>query len=191
MSVAVRKVEVRKKEMKIQNEAGFSLIEVLVTVLIISIGLLSIAALQINAKKAMYDSVQRTFASEMIQELADRMRANSDELESYLEGAAAPSTQVSGDLTEWRNMLSGGAEVGDTGGLMSPTACVTSAVSSSAAGIYTISIAWRGVGKLTNSGLNDCGNVSPATDADIYGANNEYRRIISIDIFISPSGFGV
>lgn len=177
--------------MKIQNEAGFSLIEVLVTVVIISIGLLSIAALQINAKKAMYDSVQRTFASEMIQELADRMRANSDNLESYIDGATSVTTQASNDLTEWRAMLSGGGEDSSRDGLMSPTACVTSTVASSAAGLYTISIAWRGVGKLTNSGLNDCGNVSPAADADIYGANNEYRRIISIDIFISPSGFGV
>lgn len=174
--------------MKIQNKAGFSLIEVLVTVLIVSVGLLSIAALQINAKRAMYDSVQRTFASEMIQELADRMRANSGELESYLDGAASPSTQADGDLTEWRNMLEGGAEVSNKGGVMSPVSCVTSAVASSAAGIYTISIAWRGVATLDNSALADdaCGN-----DTTKYGTNNEYRRIISIDIFISPSGFGV
>ncbi|WP_423357038.1 type IV pilus modification protein PilV [Pseudomonas citronellolis] len=53
------------------------MIEVLVTLLVFTIGLLGIAALQLNALKGIADSNQRSQATWVMQELAERMRANS------------------------------------------------------------------------------------------------------------------
>ena len=57
---------------------GFSLIEVLVTLLILSVGLLGLAVLQTNSIKEGVDSGQRSQAAWLVQELVERMRANED-----------------------------------------------------------------------------------------------------------------
>lgn len=56
---------------------GFSLIEVLVALLILSIGLLGLAALQITSLKFNTDSYFRTQATFSVYDIVDRMRANS------------------------------------------------------------------------------------------------------------------
>nr|WP_312508537.1 type IV pilus modification protein PilV [Pseudomonas luteola] len=58
------------------KEKGLSLIEVLVTLLIFTIGLLGLATLQLNALKSTADSNQRSQATWILQDLAERMRAN-------------------------------------------------------------------------------------------------------------------
>jgi len=64
------------------NSAGFSLIEVLVTFLVLSIGLLGLAGLQSTSIKQGIDSGQRSQAAWVMQELVERMRANRDGLAS-------------------------------------------------------------------------------------------------------------
>ena len=61
-----------------KNSNGFTLLEVMVAVFIISIGLLGIAALQIAAVKNNHTANIRTKASQLIYNLADRIRANID-----------------------------------------------------------------------------------------------------------------
>src|SRR3989337_3769387 len=56
---------------------GFSLIEVLVALLILSIGLLGLAALQTTCLKYNTDSYFRTQATYFVYDIVDRMRANS------------------------------------------------------------------------------------------------------------------
>jgi len=55
---------------------GFTLIEALVTVIVMSIGLLGIAALQNTSVKFSYDSYLRTQSALLATDLFDRMRAN-------------------------------------------------------------------------------------------------------------------
>lgn len=57
---------------------GFSLIEVLVALLVLSIGLLGLAALQTTSLKFNTDSYMRTQATYFVYDIIDRMRANSD-----------------------------------------------------------------------------------------------------------------
>lgn len=59
-----------------QNQ-GFSLIEVLVALLVLSIGLLGLAALQTTSLKYNTDSYFRTQATFSVYDIVDRMRANS------------------------------------------------------------------------------------------------------------------
>ena len=55
---------------------GFTLVESLVAVLVLSIGLLGIAALQVSSLRTNHVAYQRTQATFMAYDLLDRMRAN-------------------------------------------------------------------------------------------------------------------
>ena len=69
------------------RQDGFSLIELLVAMVIFTVGLLSIAGLQAVAKKSNYESNQRTTASHIAYGLLEEMRANGNGIATYL---AAP-----------------------------------------------------------------------------------------------------
>lgn len=58
------------------HSGGFTLLEVLVAVVVLSIGLLGIAQLNLHAMKLQEDSVLRARASTLAVDMADRMRAN-------------------------------------------------------------------------------------------------------------------
>lgn len=55
---------------------GFSLIEVLITVLIVSFGLLGMAALVVSGARSNNVAYYRSVASKQTEDIADRMRAN-------------------------------------------------------------------------------------------------------------------
>jgi type IV pilus assembly protein PilV len=58
------------------REAGFSMLEVMVAVLILSFGLLGLAGLQALSLKSNVSAAQRTIATQLAYDIADRMRAN-------------------------------------------------------------------------------------------------------------------
>jgi len=47
-------------------------------------------------------------------------------------------------------------------------------------GIYTVAIAWRGKAALSNPTASTCGSAT-----GLYGANNEYRRLLVFSTFIT------
>jgi type IV pilus assembly protein PilV len=59
-----------------QHHSGFTLIEVLVTVVVVSIGLLGLAGLQINGIRANVSSEARSKATLLASDIIERMRAN-------------------------------------------------------------------------------------------------------------------
>ena len=183
---------------------GFTLIEVLIAVVIFSLGLLAVASLQVVARKANYEAVQRTAASQLAQAMLERMRANAVSAALVVydgagervlggatmgapantcqnAGAPCPATlMATADLWEWERLLDGWSEVanGDAvGGLVSPTACIRGEIDG-ATGNYEIAIAWRGVTEL-DPPADACGQGNPA-----YGAADEFRRVITIQTYI-------
>lgn len=60
----------------IKREAGTTLIEIMVSIVVIAIGLLGLASMQINALKFQQTASQRSEAIQAAYDLADRMRAN-------------------------------------------------------------------------------------------------------------------
>jgi type IV pilus assembly protein PilV len=56
--------------------AGFSLLEVLVAVVVVSVGLIGVASVQTTTLKLVQVSQQRSSASQYVQSMADRMRSN-------------------------------------------------------------------------------------------------------------------
>ena len=193
---------------KNKRNSGVSLIEVMVTVFILSIGLLGIAALQIQSKRVNLGAVERTTASMLANEMIERMRANPSALKDYLDevsssgigegNRAVPSLDcdtsepctafdvVLHDLYQWEQSIMGAAETNTAGvqkgGLASPTACIDGPVVGGA-GIYTVSIAWRGRGAISDPTPNDCGRGSGKYDGD--EGTDVYRRLLTLNVFIN------
>jgi type IV pilus assembly protein PilV len=106
------------------SSGGFTLLEVLVSVLVLSIGLLGLAGLHVTALRNSQSSYFRSVATQLAYEMADRMRANPQGVDAgnYNNGAgtndncetgACTPAQLAGyDITQWRNALSG--ELPDT-----------------------------------------------------------------------------
>lgn len=64
------------------KQTGFSLMEVLITILLVSIGLLGYAGLQIGALNSSLDSFSRSQATIILEDAAARIRNNSEYLKS-------------------------------------------------------------------------------------------------------------
>lgn len=104
--------------MKRQN--GFSLVEVLVTMLVVSIGLLGIAGLIATSMKNNHSAQSRSQASVLANDIIDRMRANRSVAEASpspyeiaLGAAADPTMGVPGaDLAAWLASVAAGVPSG-------------------------------------------------------------------------------
>lgn len=92
--------------------AGFSLIEVLVALLVLSIGLLGLAMLQIQGFKLIGNSYLRTQATIAANDIIDRMRANKEGAQEgdYCLNVTAPIDPCNTTLNP------GISNCGDTGG---------------------------------------------------------------------------
>ena len=85
----------------LKSQAGTTLIEVLVTLLVLSIGALGIAALQLTGLKYNAGASARTQASLLSNDLMDRMRANRTiALSGGYNVASATTFSSIGDLTD-------------------------------------------------------------------------------------------
>lgn len=67
---------VTRKEVRLSHQGGFNMIEVLVTLAVLSVGLLGVAALQSIGIKFNHQSYQRTQAVVQAFDIVERMRAN-------------------------------------------------------------------------------------------------------------------
>jgi len=184
-------------------QSGFSLLELLVSLAIFSVGLLSIAGLQTVSKQANFEAVQRTSAAQIAYGMLEDMRTNGDAIGVYLaagelgngsrgtepapncrSGASCNAAQkATHDLWVWEQVIDGNLETrggAGTGGLVQPTLCVTGAAGG-VAGMYQVTIAWRGTASMTGTVNNACG-----TAGGNYGANDEFRRMIELPTFIDP-----
>lgn len=98
---------------------GVSLIEVLVTVVVLSIGLLGLAGLQASGTKFNHSAYMRSQAVNLAYDMADRMRANRTEAlaDNYNIGiGAAPpggATVRHQDLQQWKGRMAGLLPAGD------------------------------------------------------------------------------
>ncbi|GHD48540.1 type IV pilus assembly protein PilV [Marinobacter persicus] len=103
---------------------GFTLIEILVTLFIVAIGLLGLAALVLEGMRNNQGAYLRTQATVLAYDMADRMRANKSNVTDYAgfstDGASTklpdcvtsdagcpPTAQVTRDLVEWTREIQG------------------------------------------------------------------------------------
>lgn len=84
-----------------------TLVEQLVTLVLISVGLLGVAALQVSGLKASKDTYTRLRASALAADILDRMRANplgcrSGAYAVTFNGTGTPGTRAGADLSTWQ-----------------------------------------------------------------------------------------
>jgi len=83
----------------IKSQRGTSLIEILVTILIVSFGLLGVAGVVSNGLKGSHGSQARSQASMLATDIIDRMRANRADAESDPGGTGSPYNLAFSDAT--------------------------------------------------------------------------------------------
>ncbi len=80
-----------------RKQSGFSMLEVLITVLILSFGLLGMASMVTTGMKSNTTSHYRSVATQQTQDIADRMRANLTGVRSGSYDALATNIPVGSD----------------------------------------------------------------------------------------------
>jgi len=79
------------RKYSINQQTGFTLLEVLVSLVIISIGLLGLAGLQATGLKNNLSASHRSQATQLSYDIADRMRSNKASINNYLTSFMAPT----------------------------------------------------------------------------------------------------
>lgn len=74
-----------------RRQHGFTLIEVLVSLIVLAIGLLGLAQLQARGLKFNQDAYARSQATVLAYEMIDRMRANRDNAANYVSAHPGPT----------------------------------------------------------------------------------------------------
>jgi type IV pilus assembly protein PilV len=71
------------KQSLVTRQAGFNLVEVMIAALVISIGMLGIAGLQLVSMKGSHQSFMRHQATFLVQDVVERIRANPSQIALY------------------------------------------------------------------------------------------------------------
>jgi type IV pilus assembly protein PilV len=179
------------------RERGTSLVEVLVTIVILAFGLLGVAALQTKMSVAEMESYGRAQALVALSQMTERLNANSVQAPAYVTAGAvgtgdAEPADCTGiapgpnrDLCEWSNALKGASEQSggnSVGGMVGGRGCITQLQAANPAlgvctpGRYQVAVAWQGTVPTVTPAL--------ACAAGSYGANDSYRRVIATTVFV-------
>jgi type IV pilus assembly protein PilV len=166
---------------------GFTLIEVLVSIVILAVGLLGLALLQSTSLSNQLESYQRAQALLLLEDMSNRIRVNSNAAiaGAYSDGAdfgkqeeencTLKTTAAERDQCDWNAALAGaGVKFGtvNVGSVLGATGCIEN-VAGSADGetVIRLTIAWQGLTRTVAPNLG-CGK-------DQFG-EDEYRRVASV-----------
>lgn len=83
------------------SQRGVTLLEVLISIVVLSVGLLGYAGLQTLSMKNNTSAFQRSQATMLTYDIVDRMRANRQNLASYSVGLNAVGSYA--DVISWKN----------------------------------------------------------------------------------------
>lgn len=177
------------------GQRGATLIEVLVSLVILMVGLLGLIGVMIQSQRAQLESYQRTQALLLVQDMAARINSNRVAADCYViavmgtgqdtaaldatacaAGDATQKARVTYDLRQWNELLKGSAELAggnQVGAILGARGCIAKA----ATGVFQVSVAWQGVESAGTAPAGiTCGNA-------LYGANDANRRAVSITVF--------
>jgi type IV pilus assembly protein PilV len=143
------------------SQCGTSLVEVLVTIVIVAIGLLGLAGMQSRLQASELESYQRAQALLLLQDMGSRISTNRASATDYVTGPGSPlgagmtcattdvtSTRAELDAAEWCGALQGAAEVsasGNAGAMLGARGCVEQLPNDD----YLVTVAWQGIAPLS------------------------------------------
>jgi type IV pilus assembly protein PilV len=183
---------------------GFTLIEVLVTLVVITLGLLGLAALQGHALKAEAEAYYRVQATLLLEDMQDRLNTNRRVpgcfVATYGKGVATANLSCTagsdGDarnsaqsaMQGWNNLLLGVTEkIGSTsvGTLPDARGCV---IQEGVTNLYYIAVAWQGISEtaapVEPSDSSASLKSAIACGVNQYG-NESARRVIWVPVRIA------
>jgi type IV pilus assembly protein PilV len=145
-----------------QKQRGISLIEVLVTMIILAIGLLGLVALQSRVQVLQAESYQRAQALILLKDMASRIANNRQNAEDYVTGAANPlggtancpnagATRQTNDSAEWCAALKGAGETlggSNVGAMVGGRGCVEN-LGGTEFGPFLVTVAWQGLAPIS------------------------------------------
>jgi len=91
---SVAPIQAQGQAQALKRQSGFSLLEVLIAVVILSVGLLGLAGMQVTSLKYVTSSLQRTQATSLAYDMLDRIRVNPNGIYTTL--VTAPASDFSG-----------------------------------------------------------------------------------------------
>lgn len=175
-----------------------SLIEVLVTLVILAFGLLGLVGLQTRLQSSEMESYQRSQALLLLNDMANRIAVNRANAAAYATAApltgplgagmtcpTATTTRVQSDTVEWCNALQGAGEVtGSTkvGAMIGGRGCIEDLTG----GEYMVTVAWQGLTPLSappTSVACGSGSYNGATDSPC--VNDLCRRTVTTVVRIA------
>lgn len=162
---------------------GVTMIEVLITIVILTIGLLGVAGLQARMQLAEVESYHRSHAIVLLQDIVARVAANRRNAMNYVTATPLGTgnalqnciglTGSALDLCQWNNALLGAAETSSggqqVGAMIGARGCISN-VSATMPREFTIAVAWQGVTPTVASTATTCGQ-------GLYG-NEQTRRAL-------------
>ena len=156
-------------------QSGALLIEVLIAVLICAFGLLGFAGMQARAVSTDFETLQRSEALVLLEDMVSRINANRAHAGDYVsagllgDGPVVDCTGLTAaalDLCEWSNLIRGSAEQragAAIGSMISARGCITRPATSTDR--YVVSIAWQGIVQ-TGVSASPCGQGDAAFPDD-------------------------
>jgi len=173
------------------RERGATMLEVLITIVIVVFGLLGLAGLQARMQAAELESYQRTQALVLLQDMVDRLTTNRKNAAQYVTAevgtgtaevanCTALGTQHERDLCEWSNALLGASEKkagGAIGAMIGARGCITNPVAAPPLE-FEIAVAWQGLSATTAPAISACGQGD-------YGADEAYRRVVTARVVVA------
>lgn len=188
-----------KRQPGYQRQGGTSLLEVLITIVILAFGMLGLAGLQSKIQQAEMESFQRAQAMLLLSDMTQRISANGTNAASYVVAStplgtgddqptdctdSSIDTVPKRDICEWSNALKGAGEKTNstnTGAMLGGRGCITQVQAPDPApgvclpGVYRVTVVWQGINPTTAPSLT-CGQGSYDPDTT--------RRAISSQITV-------
>jgi type IV pilus assembly protein PilV len=176
-------------------ERGTSLIEVLVTIVIVTFGLLGLAGLQQRMQLSEMESYQRVQALVLLNDMASRIEVNRGRAAEYLTTGGAlgagmacptsPATRPQIDAAEWCQALQGAAEISSSGdkagAMLGGRGCIEALPDNE----YMITVAWRGLSPVSSPPNSVACGRGTYDDAGTACLQDRCRRVVTTIIRIA------
>ncbi len=182
-------------------QGGATLIEVLISVVILLVALLGAAGMMVRSNQTEMESYQRVQALTLLQDMATRLNANRQVASCYAvagtmttagtggisapgctSGTAAQQATVAADLAAWNSALLGNAEQRTAasgtvalGAMIGARGCIEAIDTVNQ--IYRVTVAWQGLVKTVAPSL-------PCGSGNSNFGDDAYRRAISVQVRI-------